>query len=208
MKMKLLFAVTLLAAAATQAQANPLPPGATSIPPDSYSTNPLSGENLLAHVSSTFTGTMGIDAGTYDAWVYQDTTTGYLDFAYQFSVTKGKVERTSHFDFTGTTIYDAGYYAENSTEKAPSEMSRTSDGSVAGFGFLGSNVVNMGGTSTIQILRTMSKGYTSGLFTFQDGDTATVSAFAPTPEPGTLALALAALPILGLYRLRKGRKQA
>jgi hypothetical protein len=189
---------------AGRAHASPLPPGsvliATDVIPD------ITGETLVAHTSGAFVATPGgSPAGTYDEWVYR-TATGTLDFAYQFHVTTGIVESTSHSDFTGATIYDAGYIA--GTGVSPDRMSRTADGSIARFNFVATPVA-AGQTSSIDVLRTTSKFYTLGTYTFQDGGAVGVVGFSPaaTPEPSSVVLAgLGAVGLVGYgFRRRKAR---
>jgi hypothetical protein len=205
-----------LVAFAARANAGPLIPGETDVPPDVFVTDPTTGETLLDTRSGTFSiaspipGKPPTVTGTYMSEVYQNPVTKFLDFVYQFTVTKGDVERTSHFDYTGAVIYDAGYVAGSGTNH-PNTMSRTLDGSVAGFGFLGTFEVLPGESSTRDIYRTLSTQYTDGSYTFQDGSATAVLSFAPlatTPEPSTIVSVLSVVPVVGFYLARRRRRSA
>jgi hypothetical protein len=185
---------------ANRADANPLPPGTLvgSTPPD----HPISlaGDTFVTSTSGAFAGLPnGVPNGTYTAWVYR-TPGGTLDFAYQFHVLGGTVESTSHSNFSGTTIYDAGYEAPAAGQVAPFTMSRDASGAQAKFYFAG---VTAGQTSTIDVLRTTATTYTIGTYTFQDGGAIGVPAFQPIPEPSSMVLV--GLGAMGLvtYGLRR-----
>jgi hypothetical protein len=202
-----------LVAFAARANAGPLVPGASGIAPDVFATDPTAGETLVATTGTLpWVGSFGLDAGTYVASVYRSAA-GTLDFTYHFTVTTGDVERTSHFNFAGVNIYDAGYVA-GSGGVHPDTMSRSTSGGIASFGFLGSGDVNAGQSSTIDVLRTNAIAYTAGTYTFQDGDTSTVLAFAPlpppatTPEPSTIVSVLSVVPMVGFYLARRRRRSA
>jgi len=190
-----LIAALGLMVSASQAQALPLLPGGTAVPGPMS----LAGEPVLATISGTFSGG-GSLKGNYVVEVLRNG--AFLDFAYQFQVTKGDVRRTTMFDFSTvttdvnfTSTAPGSFHVPGGTLRAPSSADRSSDGSAVGFDFgvqgvASTYVLPADGWTQIFFIRTNSRNFTDGDFSLIDGGAATVASFAPTavPEPSSLIL--------------------
>jgi len=203
-----------------QAHATLLAPGGTAVPV-AEPLNPLSATIVANTGVQNYSVSSGGDSmtGTGQAWVVTNYANnpfgaGDLTFVYQVSLTGGTasgspaiVERLSMSSF-GSFLTDVGYFAQSGTQKIPPNATRSSNGSVVGFDYT-TNVINIGDKTTLLIVNTNATLFTSGTLTVQDGLTANLNGYSPTavPEPATIAMAFAGLPVLGLFwaRRRKAR---
>jgi len=217
-----------LALASAQAHANLLVPGASGIPPDVFATSPLVGTTILADTGvQTQTASSGLATTTAngEAWVVKGYSenpfgAGDLTFVYQVKLVSGVdsdgftpaiIERLTMASF-GSFLTDAGSFLQAIGQKVPLTMDRSGAGSFGNI--IGVNFpspvdnLNVGDTTALIIINTNATGYTAGTFTAQDGLTVNFVGFSPTvaPEPATMAMALSAVPFLGLAAWRRRRK--
>jgi PEP-CTERM motif len=155
------------------------------------------------------TATAATFTGVGEAWVYSNSVTGGLDFVYQFmnnGNSTDPTERITASSFAGWTV-NAGYIL--GLGSAPNEVSLSANGAVVGFEFIpGSFNVLPGQTTDLLVVETNATDYKDGLFSIQDGSTATLNAFVPStvsPEPASLALIGAGLLGLSLLRRRSSK---
>jgi len=155
--------------------------------------------------------------GTGQAWAvhnYASNPFGLGDetFVYQVSLTGGTtgsgpaiIERLTMSAFD-SFLTDVGYFQQNGSQVIPSAMGRTGSGAIINAEY--STPIAIGQTTVLIIINTNAPFATAGTLTAQDGLTANLNAFAPTatPEPATMAMALSAVPFLGLAAWRRRRK--
>lgn len=144
----------------------------------------------IASITGSFAGAItGNPSGSYIAQVFHNSN-GFLDFVYQFSNTGASdfVDSVTMANFAGfmTDVFVQG--AGNSPVLAESHGI---DPNVIKFLF--SNAVNNdvqpGQSSNLLVIATDATAFTGGVFTLQDGDTASVRAFQPeVPEPNSILL--------------------
>ena len=186
-------AAVALAAVGGAAHATPLAPGGVVTPTAS-----------TLGTATFVTSTSGvINASTFSAnytsSVYRETT-GTYDFVYSFTDNTGSansVESFTAYNFAGFTT-DASYVAGSGM--APIDAKSNTSGSVITYDFTG---VTPGSASDQLIIRTNGFGYTSGTMSLQDGSAGSGVGYSPTavsaaPEPGTWALMLGGVGLIGL----------
>lgn len=213
----LLFSLAFLGIAfvATPARALVLAPNDSNKPAVAASSNPLTGTTIVANTGVQNFNVTSIDnsssiIGTGQAWVVSGWTGNQyglndLTFVYQVSLTGGigspDIGSISVSNFASWNT-DAFYFnVPTSGQLSPDLFGRASTGAVVTFNY--NSVLLPGKTSALLIIATNALSFKSGAFNVQDGVTANLMAFSPTPEPGAMALALIALPLLGFYGLRR-----
>ncbi len=191
--------------------ATPIAPGG-NIPAGGVASvaNLFAGDLLLASTSGMFNSAVAGDfTGYYTASVYRSSG-GTLDFVYSFNSnanSRHSVQSVTMSNFAGF-LTDL-YFIATAGGVDPASLSgnaatRSSDGQNVKF-LYNTTGVAAGQTADTLIIRTNATLYTAGTFTFQNGSTSTVSAYAPTniPEPATYALIGGSLAALGLIRRRR-----
>ena len=195
-------AMVALSALGGVANATALAPGATVTP----STSTLGTATFVTSTSGTINASTF--SANYTSSVYKETT-GTYDFVYSFTNTAGpnSVESFTAYNFAGFTT-DVSYVAGSGV--APIDAKSNTSGSVLTYDFTG---VTPGASSDTLIIRTNGLGFTSGTMSLQDGSAGSGTGFSPTavsaaPEPGTWALMLGGVGMLGLMlRGRQARRR-
>jgi hypothetical protein len=210
----------------SSAYATPLPVGSSTTTPGTIS-NPLTDPNDTILATKTGSGSATLNGATlnytYSLYVVRIgaggplantsggmQTAGDLDFVYQvnnLSSSTTVVESTSHFNFSTTMTGGVGVdYVAGSGNVNPGLATRsgtTTHGATVKFNFLGNGDINPGQSSTLNVIETLSRNYTVGNYTLQDGVTANITAYAPGPEPSSMVLVgLGAMGLIG-YGLRR-----
>jgi len=161
-----------------------LPPGGSGPPDNLFPNGTVLGE---------FSGTVATPSimDSYTVYAYQDFSnvicSGCIDFLYVFN----NIGSTDNTEFTMTNfegyLTDVGINAGAGVDINPSSVSRSSDGST--ISFLYSPSLAPGQSTSMLVIETNAIAFTLGGFTISDGtETGSQAAFAPTPEPATLAL--------------------
>lgn len=201
-------------AAAPQARATVIPPGG--------SVSPTPTDNTLTGTVIADTGDKAFafanDTGTVREVVIRQAD-NTLCFAYQVTLTglagQGDIARLTGFDFKGFTTdvsqSSNGLSGVTGTPFVAGTISsvsadRSASGQTVGFNF-DRNVFVPVNTSLVQVICTNATRFTAGTIGLIDGGGQTIPGFAPTavPEPATVVMALAGLPVLGVYWLRRRR---
>ncbi len=173
-----------------------------NLPPDQLT----AGGNLMGMTSGTITTQTW--SANYTEWVYSDPNNtfcaGCLDFVYQFTNNPNSqdvLERFTGFSY-GAFKIDAGY-DPNSGGRAPGTVSRSNNGFVLGFNYLGSDI-QPGETTPLLIAQTDATNFVSGFLTAQDGNAGYAEGFAPgVPDPATLGLLGSGLAVAGSVLRRR-----
>src|SRR5262249_35564919 len=147
------------------------------------STYPTAG-SIIASTTSPFSS--GTFAGSLVSAVYTNDAAnpyGGLTFTYLLNLSSSSVQSVSQvtvsaFDSFLTDIS----YNPGSGGVAPSNFSRSSDGSVVRFSFFSPNV-NPGTNSALVVVQTGSQAYSSTLAGIIDGTTVNVASYAPLVVP-------------------------
>lgn len=188
-------ALTALAGAAS---ATPIVAG-TTVAPSANATFPT---GLTQVASTTGTITAATFTANYTTSVYR-TAAGTLDFVYDFSNSSNSansIESFTAYNFDGFAA-DVSYVT--GTGVVPVTSTRTASGTI-GFDFTAATPVGRGASADTLIIATNATTYNaSGLLSLQDGSAGTGTGFQPTsvsaaPEPGTWALMLGGVGMLGL----------
>lgn len=209
---KILAAALLMIGSASSAYAaHAVLPGGTVVP--LYSATDLGG--VLVDQATTYINNL-----SYQGWartaVYKDTTTGYLDFVYQYQndiLAKNGVDRLTAFDFTGFSVKafqtDDAFGIFTAGTIAADTVDRDLTGGVMGANFTvaGNGQITPGATSYAIIYRTDATAYTLGAFGIINGFASNAAGFAPAvPEPETYAMILVGLGLLGAAKRFKKTK--
>jgi hypothetical protein len=168
---------------------------------------------LLADTGpETFQGVNGSNAvvffGQVDSQVYRDSSTGDLDFLYQFSNNANSpdsIESLTVGNYAPFTT-DADYIPATGTTP-PSQVTRSGSGNNVGFEFPAPGAVAPGTNTDDLVIKTNATNFTTGIGVIQDGGNGAAAVYvpsAPVPEPTTVALAGAAVLMLG-FRRRYGQ---
>lgn len=162
---------------------------------------------LLADTGSeNFTG-LGVGGGvvflgTFDAQVYKDSSTGDLDFVYQFANNANSVDSIESMTAGGFTTFttDADYIPATGVVP-PTQVTRSGSGNNVGFEFPGAGAVAPGANTDRLVIKTNATAFTGGFAVIQDGGNGSAADFTPAvPEPTTIALAGATVLMLGFRR--------
>lgn len=195
----LLSTVAMIFAMVSAAGADVIGPGSTTTNLNPQTNADLPTGALLASITGTFTGALtGSPSGTYTAEVVTNAS-GFLDFVYRFNNTGSKdlVDSVTMSNFAGfmTDVFtDPNNLLGDGND--PDSASSTGTGpNVIKFFFTPDNDgddddVGPGQSSDTLVIATNASNFQPGIFTFQNGDTASVAAFQPTatPEPGSMLL--------------------
>ena len=115
---------------------------------------------------------------------------GGLTFIFQVTSNPGSltdIERLTSLNFAGYTV-DATYFSTG-IQQAPDNFTRSSGGLVVAANFgVGTSALNASDLSTWMVFRTDAPAYASSINSVIDGGTASLSGFAPVPEPAGLGL--------------------
>ena len=144
---------------------------------------------LLASTTQSFMSSLGASdfSGSATEAVYQDTSTGNLDFAYQFNAVQGQILGASYSSYQGysTDVYQDttdsfGPFTTNSV--APMSVNVSGNGSAvsSGYGY----GVSAGQTTSIQLIKTNATAFGPGNASFIASGSATITnLLAPTIDP-------------------------
>ena len=169
---------------------------------------------FLAKMISPFSGAP-VFSGLLTTFVIHDTTSGDLDFAYQFTNVPGGTG-TGITDMTiagfdtvktdvGFMLFGSGFGVDVPLGQTPLSVSRSANGANITWSFL-SGKQSPGTTSALLIVYTDALTWGPTSATFLDPGSASAATFAPVPEPETYAMILAGLGLTG-FMLRRRRKQ-
>ena len=192
------------------AQATPLPVGS---PPIAIDTADLPVGSFLASAIGTVSG--GGFTGTARTAVYRETATNFLDVIYQFTDLSGSSIVSisgSNFDnfvtnvFQSATLANPGIFIPGTIGADVAQ--RSTDGNVVEFIFTsaGSTSQLLPGTTSFALqVRTNATNFTSGFMGVLGSGAGSQVSFQPTavPEPGTYAMMLAGLGLMGFVGARR-----
>jgi hypothetical protein len=200
-------------AAVGAAQAVVLNPGQTALTPGMNF--PFGNHTLIGWVNQNVTGMNALNqvtfTGVLEHWVWQHNTTGHLSFLYRFNndaTSQNAVHRITMTNFAGF-MTNADWITNGTGNVRPHFADRSADGGTIGFNWTdpvigGQGHINPGQMSWTVAIMTNATQFTLGTTNLIDGGVASVTTFAPVPEPASMAaLGLGALGLLARRRRRK-----
>lgn len=203
----------VVAIGSTPARAVPLTPGSVVTP---LPAAVVPSGTPLASITSPFSANTGTFSGILITQVFQESLAnnplGGLTFTFDLAnnlSSANPLVRLTLLDYTNFLVdvsYDGAGPLPGSI--APVSANRTVNGQVIGFEWpvvQGVGGITPGTSSNLLIVRTSARYYTPTLASVIDGGVAAPPSFGPAvPEPASLAMALAGLPLLGVgYYLRR-----
>ena len=93
--------------------------------------------------------------------------------------------------------YQSQFFSALANGTDPTNVTRTLDGQVVGFNFLGAGAIAPNHWSDLLEIQTDQTNYTGGFLSLQDGSTVTLSGYGVTPEPQMVGIL--SLASLGLF---------
>ena len=193
-----------LAVSVSQATAAPIVPGGAAMPTADPGFPAASLSTVAVLGPSTLTANVGSLVVELTSWVYRETVgpdSGNLTFAWQAKVIDGSgtISSLSIEDYSKAGgAGDVGYRAVDGRTAFMAQWS--GDGTTLAWSF---DQISAGQYSPIMFFKSIRQSYTEGTAGALGSGLYSGPTFAPVPEPGALALAFAALPVLGLYGLRR-----
>lgn len=139
--------------------------------------------------------------GVITSQVFVDSSTGDLDFVYQFSNSANSpdaIQRLSVAGYEGFTVN--ADYIPSTGSAFPTTVNLDATGDIVGFTFSASAPVSPGLTTDELFVKTDASAYTLGSASLQDGGNANVVVYVPVPEPASAAIAALGFSALAMRR--------
>jgi len=217
-------------AGAAQAQVSLVPGSTVFSNPGGLEGTALGSFSLLASMNSPFVANDPTKfSGVLDSWVVSGDTNnelGGLNFIYRLANDENSanaIHRLTVNGYTGVTV-NAGFLTSGSTPTGAGTLAGLDPtladrgippGDNVGFSFLAGTIsgltfesLNPGEISRYLVLYTDATAYGTNMASVIDGSIADAATFAPIPEPGTYALMLAGLGLMGFVGRRRSMKNA
>lgn len=157
-----------------------------------------------------------VGTGTYTEVAVRDSSTGGVDFLYQFSADASShdtVDLQSVTDYTGFAPVASGSLSDSAAAALgfsagtvlPSSIGLNPSGSAVDV----TTTLAPGSTSKVIALETLSPSFTLGSINIQDGGNATVIGLSPAaPAPASLWGGAGLLGLMGIFGIRRRRLMA